>query len=232
MCQNSKVAMVVDGFVSKGFMFTAFDVTKFMRASGIQIHHSEVNTAVKEMFRDGEMSNYLRDSKDIGAPVAPLVYYHQNSDLDKYSPDWLENDPSQDKMKNDGDDGSGTVAGVAQPTPSSYGKASTSPVPVKSAKVTLPNGVHGVDKEGRLYIAPVVTQSVGLVPYQNVSIYNDNFDKVVIDPANMIAFGARMVSVNGDGRIRVCRSLLKKISPSTGLYMINTFKGTIEIRPA
>ena len=227
MCQNSAVVTVVSGFVSKGFMFTAFDVTKFLRASGSQVKHSDVNSAVKQMYRDGEMDNYLRDTKDIGAPVAPFVYYHQNSDLDKYSPDWIDNDPNQDKMKNDTvDDGSGTVAGVAQPTPSSYGKVST---PTKVTKPALPKGVSGVDKEGRLYIAPVVTQSAGLVPKQTVWIVTDNSSKLIID--TKVSSGAWGVSVNSDGRIRVCRSVLDKLGPAMG-YKVSAGHGNIEIVPA
>jgi len=228
MCQNVAVVTVVDGFVNKGFMFTAFDVTKFLRASGSQIKHSEVNSAVKQIYRDGEMSGYLRDTKDVGAPVAPFVYYHQNADLDKYSPDWIDNDPSQDNMKNDGDDGSSTVAGVAQPIASSYGKAT----PVKAihtVKASLPKGVQGVDKEGRLYIAPVVTQSAGLLPKQTVWIVTDNSTKLVIDTKT--SSGAWGVTVNSDGRIRVCRSVLSKLGTAIG-YKVSAGHGNIEIVPA
>lgn len=230
MCQNSMVVTVVDGFVSKGFMFTAFDVTKFIRASGSQIHHSDVNSAVKQMFRDGEMNGYDRAVKDIGAPVAPFVYYHPNSDVDKYSSDWLDNDPNQDKMKNDANDGSSTVAGVAQPTPSSFNVNSGSGkiTPIKVTKPVLPKGVKGVDKEGRLYIAPVITQSAGLVPKQVVWIVKDNSGLVIDAHASTGAWG---VSVNNDGRIRICRSVLSKLGPVMG-YKITANPGSIEILPA
>lgn len=228
MCQNNAVVTVVDGFVSKGFMFTAFDVTKFLRASGNQIHHSDVNTAVKQMFRHGEITGYDRAVKDIGAPVAPFVYFHPNSDVDKYSPDWIDNDPTQDNMKNDVNDGASTVAGVAQPTASSYGKVT----PVKAThtvKASLPKGVQGVDKEGRLYIAPVVTQSAGLLPKQTVWIVTDNSTKLVINTKT--SSGAWGVTVNSDGRIRVCRSVLSKLGAAMG-YKVSAGHGNIEIVPA
>lgn len=233
MCQNIAVKTVVDGFVAKGYMFTAFDVTKFLRISGSQVKHSEVNSAVKQMFRDSEMPDYLRDVKDVGAPVAPFVYYHQNADLDNYVTDWLENNPDQDGMKNDGttDDGSGkSVAGVAQPAPSAYG-SSTAPTtaPASTVKPVLPKGVKVTDNEGRLYIAPVVTHGANLVPYQSVWLVVEN-NKVLVKRCSVA--NSKAVMVNGDGRIRICRTVLKPIAKLAKVgYKVEDNCGTIEVVP-
>lgn len=228
MCHNNMVVTVVNGFVKKGFMFTAFDVTKFLRASGSTVRHSDINSAVKHMFNDGEMNDYLRDVKDVGAPVAPFVYYHQNADLDNYITDWLENNPDQDGMKNDGDIDDGS--GIVQPTASSYGTTATkAPVSVAKAtptKTTLPKGVKSTDKEGRLYIAPVVTQSAGLHPKQVVWVVTDN-SKLVIT-TNSAAKGSWPYSVNSDGRIRICRSVLDRIPKGNG-YKVSASTGNIEV---
>lgn len=240
MCQNIAVKTVVDGFVKKGFMFSAFDVTKFLRSSGSNIRHSDVNSAVKEMFRDGEMNGYLRDTKDVGAPVAPFIYYHQNADLDNYVTDWLENNPDQDGMKNDGDSDDG-VAGVAQPAKSSFGlptpvppvsSVSNADASIKTVKPVLPKGVQTTDKEGRLYIAPIMTHSAGLVPTQTVWIVTDTTsNKLVIKPSVATVQKAWPLCVNNDGRIRICRTVLKDISGGKNVlgYKVSSGSGFIEV---
>jgi hypothetical protein len=217
MCQNYEVKKVVDAFVSKGFMFTAFDVTKFLRAGGSNIRHSDVNTAVKQMFRDGEIRGYLRETYDVGAPVAPFVYYHQNADLSHYVTDWIENNPDQDGMKNDDGTVSGvsSIAGVAQPVPSSYGTtaSATSPAPAPVATSVKPMAVKGAkttDKDGRLYISPLLVNQIGLKAHALVNIEIEK-DKVVIKKPNGFASSVTLY-VNADGRIRISSSMLNSIS--------------------
>lgn len=233
MCQNIAVKTVVDGFVAKGFMFTAFDVTKLIRASGNQIYHRDVTRAVQEMFRDGEMPDYEHDTFDVGAKVAPFVYYHRNCDVANYQSDWIEKNPTQSGMLNDA---ASSTSGIAQPAPSSYGSApaaikpvGTVATPVSAVKTSLPKGVHATDKEGRLYIAPVVTQQAGLKPYQMVAVVGDGQKLVVTTSSN--ASGSWPYMVNSDGRIRICRSILSRIPKSVG-YKVSASNGNIEVVPA
>lgn len=230
MCQNIAVKTVVDGFVAKGFMFTAFDVTKFLRASGSQVYHRDVNKAVQEMFRHGEMPDYEHDTFDVGAQVAPFVYYHRNADVANYQPDWLTNNPDQTGMLNDAT----SPAGVAQPAPSSYGSSPVAPVtPVAKAPVAsvTPKGVHPTDKEGRLYVAPVVTKAAGLAPLQNVVVVKDN-GRLVIQKSAATFGQAWPYTVNSDGRIRICRSLLRMIAKDGSNFKVSAASGNIEVVPA
>jgi hypothetical protein len=178
------------------------------------------------MFRDGEMADYEQETVDVGAKVAPFVYYHRNADVNNYQKDWLENNPTQSGMLND----ASTPSGIAQPTASSYGTpAPIAPVgtvkaPVKSP--VLPKGVSATDKEGRLYIAPVITQAAGLHPMQTVWVTQDN-GKLVMKTASQPT--AWPYTVNSDGRIRVCRSLLSKIATKGSNFKVSAASGNIEI---
>lgn len=227
MCQNIAVKTVVDDFVSKGFMFTAFDVTKLLRAGGQSVRHSDVNDAVKQMYRDGEMNGYLRDTKDVGAPVAPFVYYHQNADLSNYVTDWLENNPNQDGMKNDGDNDDGSGAGISQPTPSTYGATSIPSITTSSISSSLPKGAKNTDREGRLYINPVIVQQAGFRAKQKVDVTYD-IDRIIVARLDGTKVSSHVVSVNSDGRIRICPTILRNLSPAKG-YRVCANKDVIEV---
>ena len=237
MCQNIQVKTVVDEFVSKGFMFTAFDVTNLLRSNGSQVFHSEVNKAVQEMFRHGEMTDYEKDIVDVGAPVSPFVYYHRNSDVSNYQSDWIDNNPDQNGMLND----STKDNGISQPTPSSYGVNPTpiTPTPnvtVKTTKASIPKGAYNVDKDGRLNIPPTLVNSLGVEPWDFVGVMTDSKKLVIATEtlANSISSGYyKKYMVNKDGRIRINCSILKTISGhSYSFYNIIPVKGNIEIIPA
>jgi len=210
MCDSVTKQMVqkaVTNFISKGFMFTAFDITKLLRATGQKIQHGDVQEAVKEMFRDNEMGQYVRDTKDVGAPVAPFVYYHPYSDLANYDTSWLDNNPSQDGMRNDtSTDGSQSADPVSQPTSQTVAQPQT----VSTPKPTLPRGQVMPNVEGRLNISPMLTKQIGLSPKQTVWVDIDG--KTLKIRSKSYGTNSWPITVNDDGRIRVCRTLLSKIA--------------------
>jgi hypothetical protein len=237
MCQNSTVQKVVDGLVSKGFMFTAWDVTKLARKVDPSLRHYAVNDDVQSMFRNNEMPDYEHDTKDVGAKVKPFVYYHHNGDINLYQADWVENNPTQKGMLNDAP--ASSVAGIAQPTPSTLGNPLTSTVTAMASAFTAPvvkapKGTVSPNKEGRLNISPVVTMQCGFNIKQTVWVEKEN-GKLVITPKMTSA--AYPITVNSDGRLRVCRTLLKQISqtatyfkvkPSHNLMVANSARIEIE----
>ena len=238
---DSIIRTAVDGFVQKGFMFTAYDVTKFLRKAGERVRHCEVNDIVKSMFANSEMGQYKREIKDIGAPVSPFVYAHTYSDVNDYDAAWVDTNPNQDGMKYDTTSSSGAsmvgayvpltsvgttpVAPVAPVTP-------VTPVTPKAPKVSLPIGVHKVTSEGRLNIPVSVVQSAffqsAFWNCHSVSISN-LADKIVLDPNPNV--GSHIAVINSDGRIRLSRNSLKKIS-SGELFKINQVGQQIEVTPA
>ena len=211
MCDTATKQLVettVNGFIGKGFMFTAFDITKFLRAAGQKVSHRHVNDGVKEMFRDNEMGQYVRDTKDVGAPVAPFVYYHPYSDIANYDSGWLENNPSQDGMKNDASaDGSQS----ADPANQTATTAQVAPVAQVSPSLpSLPKGQFAPNKEGRLTISSLLTKQLGLVPKQTVWVEQKGYELVIRQ--KQTGSSVWPISVNSDGRIRVCSTILSKIA--------------------
>jgi hypothetical protein len=88
---ESSVRSAVNMLVSGGKMFTAFDVTKYLRSTATAfVIHSDVNEVVKAMFRGGEMVDYEKEVIDVGAPVKPFLYFHRYSDVSDYKTDWVE----------------------------------------------------------------------------------------------------------------------------------------------
>lgn len=184
---TQKVKNTVLDLVGRGFMFTAFDVTKVLRNDGDRVRHGDVNQAIQQMFTDNELGMYTRDTVNVGAPVQPWVYYHPYSDVANYRQDWVEANPDQTGMRHaDGsatDDGDsnlstnavppvGTVAHV-QAAPSAPVTPSTTPPVAVAPGVTVgkvdasvtrsmssANRVYLPQNEGRLNIPPVLVRQI------------------------------------------------------------------------
>ena len=98
------VKQVVADFVGNGYMFTAYDITVYMRTrhSGIRMRHGKVNEIVTNMFADGEMMDYEIKTIAINLPaglVHARLYYHRLSQSSRYVQDWLTSNPAQDNMR-------------------------------------------------------------------------------------------------------------------------------------
>lgn len=227
------IRSAVDGFVQKGYMFTAFDVTKFLRKSGERIRHSDVNDVVKAMYANTQMGQYARDTKDVGAPIAPFVYYHPYSDLNNYDQHWVDNNPSQTGMKNDSQD-DGTSTQSAQSTQSApavpggchAGIPNAAPASMTSA--TVPKDAHAVtSSEGRLQIPINVVRCAGFQPNQVASLVLDG-NKLIVRSTAPGMFNS--VKVNKDGRIRINRIALSRVSNGT-LFKVERQGSEIVVQP-
>ena len=81
----SAVKDVVKGKVDKGEMFTAFDITKELKASGRRVYHSNVKPIVHALFNNGDMQGYNRSLISVsGAPVQPFLYHPCGADTSTY----------------------------------------------------------------------------------------------------------------------------------------------------
>jgi hypothetical protein len=229
MCDQvtkNKVEVIVNDFVSKGYMFTAWDVTKSLRNSGERISHRDVQDTVKEMWNLGNMTDYTRDTKHIGAPVAPFVYYHQNSDVNDYQADWMENNTDQDGMKNDGIDSTPTAVSNQSPVPVIVSVSTSIPTtgntngtvnaPVRTTSVM--SVVREVTNENRLNIPIKMLEAAGFIytPHTDFVATVLNKNSIVIENKNQ-CFNNRIVddfiiNMTSDGRIRLGRDILDCIS--------------------
>ena len=245
---------IVDGFVNKGFSFTAFDVTKSVRASGTQVYHSECKDLVNGLFNNSGMPDYSRTSVPVpGAKVDPLVYHHQNANAHGYQPDWIVSNPNQNGFKHDGsvtappsgggytplsqldvddvdaddgDDGDDDDGGV--PTVPSVSPATNKP----QSAAPLASWNIAVTKEGRLQIPINLARSNGLHPNLTVFLhYNGTVLGGKLEVKKYCASqGDHPVLVNKDGRIRVCKSILRSTIGVYPSYFVTDKNGEIEVR--
>jgi hypothetical protein len=216
---ESLIKTAVNGFVQKGYMFSAFDVTRFLRKGGERIRHNDTKDVVTEMFSNSEMGMYVRATKDIGAPVAPFIYSHPYSDISNYSADWVDTNPNQVGMCYD--------MGSSAATPMVSAVPVSSPAPVAPAVPAskLPDGVYKTTDEGRLNIPIHYVQNIINTPCVNIYQLNGGLS---ILPSSTPSYSAK---VNKDGRIRLSRSTLDKISDGE-LFKIEVKNNEIFVTPA
>lgn len=235
MCDIKIETMIrdtVNGFVAKGYMFTAFDVTRFLRKAGESIRHGDVNDIVKSMYANSEMGQgldqYQRDTKDLGKAVAPFVYYHPYTDVNNYVADWIDSNPSQNGMKND--NVAVTTPPLVTPVPL---VSSVTPVasiaPVTLTAPVLPKGVRKVTTEGRLEVPLAEMIDAGLTSHDQVTVRKAG-DVLEIESTKNSNYkgGGLTVYVNADGRLRISRFILNFVS-SGDLFKIEVANGVITV---
>jgi hypothetical protein len=174
------------------------------------------------MWNIGSVTDYTRDTKHIGAPIAPFVYYHQNSDVNDYQADWMENNTDQDGMKNDGVDSNLVPVAVPAPVvaqvpiPQTVNINDTINSPVRTTSVM--SVVREVTNENRLNIPIKMLEAAGFVSTSHIdfiaTIVNKN--SIVIESKNQY-FNNHIVddfiiNMTSDGRIRLSREILDCIS--------------------
>jgi len=83
MCDQATQTAVTDAandFISQGKMFTAYDVTRKVRAMNIQVFHKDVREVVRDMFSTGQMQNYSKRLMPIPSSPNPAFVYHPVTD--------------------------------------------------------------------------------------------------------------------------------------------------------
>jgi len=239
--KEQKTKDTVNDFVAKGYMFTAYDVTKTLRNAGEFVKHSDVNAVVQSMRSNGEMDNYEREVVDVGSSVQPFVYYHPHSDVSKYDQHWVENNPNQDGMKNDPASG-GSSSGytplssvTSKPTAPTATTSFTPPSILGTVTMSIlkKQGIVQTTKsENRLQIKLADVKKAGFTPHQTVYVHiAQNNDSVIVKDTPDTAIAKRKaLYVNKDGRLRICSTILNKLHKG-GNYKVVAASGMISVTP-
>jgi hypothetical protein len=181
-------------------LFTAFDVTRLVRAKGITVRHAEVRELVVDTYRDGLIPNYdctLHQTPNFEA----RVFHPLGEDVTCYNPDDL-------------------APGVGQPAATTAASACASTASTASGSRT-----QNVDGDGRLPIYGDITRQAGLQPYQRAFIVVDGA-KMKIDGS---LAGGNSYMVNKDGRIRISGDLLSVVFKGAQKYSISVDNGRIYV---
>jgi len=102
MCDQATQTAVTDaanGFISQNKMFTAYDVTRRVRAMNIRVFHKDVREVVRDMFSTGQMQNYSKRLMPIPSSPNPAFVYHPVTD-DPANYDPLDNLPGNRTTSN------------------------------------------------------------------------------------------------------------------------------------
>lgn len=181
-----KVETVVNQFVNDGFMFTAWDVTAFLRKNGERIFLAEVKDVIVRMFINSEMGTYTRDVVDLNLSPNPFCYFHPSCDIANYDKNWLVSNPTQIGMKLD-----------TTPTTIPYGNS-------VSCNLDSSDNIVSLTSENRLNISPALMSSIGLNPLDKYGIYyanNSQVKKLIICAETTTCNACNRVNADGRGRI-------------------------------
>lgn len=213
MCDQSTKQVVRDEVikkVSKSESFTAFDITKLVRRTGIGIRHNECKFIVHAMYREEDiMPEFQRTLVQLpGVSIQPWLYHPDSQDPDDYARSFRSDLP----------------AGSAPQVPSSLSTPST-----KSCRNLSANDDGSFDrsagKEGYLYVPVMVLQDLNLVPGDDVSV-SAKQDEVLLSRDHGQA-STTSCKVDVKGNIRLSKSIL----PSGDTFRIE-IKGTnIKVSP-
>tara|TARA_R110000824_G_scaffold12226_5_gene53501 strand:- start:532 stop:1248 length:717 start_codon:yes stop_codon:yes gene_type:complete len=225
---------VIATFNSDQTIFTAYDVTRKIRDKGEKAYHSEIRDLVTNTFNNGSITLYDRTSVDLGGGIQALVYHPNGTDPNSYDKDWIDNDPTQAKVK---------TAATTAPAASGYTPLSdldddedddededdltskTDSVHVGSVSVT---GTPGITKEGRLQIPINIVKSAGLYPAQDIFVHTVNLSKIEIR-TNRLDKSDYALTVNKDCRIRLSKNIIFKRLGVCPSYQIDEDDGTISV---
>ena len=216
---ENKIRNVVNQFVKDGYMFTAWDITAFLRKNGEKIRHSDTKDVVTAMFANTEMGNYIRNVVDVSANPNPFLYFSPACDIDNYDQDWLNSNPSQTGMKDDATVTTAT-ANVAAPV--------GTVVPLASSPSD--KSVKTLSVEGRLNVSPELLYSVGLLAGDSYSVEKSANGIVIV--AGYGSNGYFQSTVNSDGRVRLCKTCIEKYFGSKNRFKVCMNNGLIEVVPA
>ncbi len=115
MIVASSIVEVLEQKISDGEVFTAFEITKAVRAAVTDnVRHSEVRGVVNSEFLQGDMKDYSRDLCTLNTTGNPqaFVYYPE---LSKEASDHPLVDSSTVSDPDDDDDGDGTDDSLSDP---------------------------------------------------------------------------------------------------------------------
>lgn len=92
------VEEVVEEFVSKGWQFTAYNITTEAKKRGAGDRHLNLKQAVHDMFKNDEIKSYSRDLVDIKSVGSKAYLYSPSgSDVNDYDEDAIA-DSDEDNM--------------------------------------------------------------------------------------------------------------------------------------
>jgi hypothetical protein len=161
--QQNLLNTILQAKVANQEMFTAYDITMAMRASGVNIYHSEVRDEVHNFYTSGNMTNYNRKSQLVAGGVFAYVFYHCQSDPSTY----VSKNPVATPM-------------TSNSTPVASVKTAVTLTPIKptGTRNTDPSSLT-IDAWQRLRVPASITRQIGLKPYDYADVKFDSKNGII-----------------------------------------------------
>lgn len=173
------IEAVIDSYISSNRMFTAFDVTKRLRALVMHVMHKDVKKVLDSY---NWRSKYTRT---LNVTIGAFVYHDPSADPSEYDLDAIPNIPVNSGVMGQ----TGTVGMSTNTIVSDTGHIIPTPV------------VKGLlDKRGRFTISSSHVRDAGLAPYNMVKFDNDT-RKLIISKVNSDADKNATVDIKNNIRI-------------------------------
>jgi hypothetical protein len=155
--------------IAAGATFSAFDITKEVRAEKVPVVHGELKEIVHRMFDDGQMPGYDRRLVDYGGPVEAWQYYPKPATADP-----------------DDDDLDLTIPAHLQPSSlRTYPLGGPATPVVASASDPPAPGVFDADGRNTICIPSAFVRAMNYTPGDEALVY--------IDPQSQCLFVSRRV---------------------------------------
>jgi hypothetical protein len=193
---------VVGELTNQGKLFSAFDVTKMLRAKGINEPHRSVKQEVHSMYRNlGMPTNYERELVHLANNDTAWVYYPEGADPQTYDPNALpgKNMTSTDPVATDLlVQRLGRMNRMGCPTPTDAG----------------PPYIDMTDRRGRLLVRKALVQSIGLKPYDKAVVYVSPTQVAIEAASHTVNFAVgkmKIYKVDRDNAVRISAKTLKTL---------------------
>lgn len=200
MCNDLDTIKIIEDkvneFVKAGIMFSAYDVTKSLRADGEKVFHRDVRDVVRNMFANGDMGDYGRQNYTLNNGDVTFVYLNENvDDLSNYRED----------------DMSSSVPFVV-PSPKAAILAPVAPPATPAVSATTSNEwFMGQDSRGRVCVPADALRKLGVASGKSVFVHVDVFaNEIVIDTHSVTPSQETEHRVDKDNNVRIGQTLLQK----------------------
>lgn len=164
-------------------MFTAFEISRAVKAKGIGLRHREMKRDVHDAISARRSRSYTRTMTDVGAPEQAWLYHP------------ISKNPFQFNALQRGDH-SGTVAANYRPrNPISLADdGDNDPIPSG-------DGIYGCDNEGHLKLPAKEMAKIGVAANEKVHVVGDpaHHNVAIGKPAELDSDGAEVQQTNDNG---------------------------------
>jgi hypothetical protein len=211
---------VVQEWIQRGKMFTAFEVSLAVKERGVRERHRNMRDTVHEViFEHGGPASYTRTLMDVGAPEQAWVYHPMDGNPYAYRPlDRTGMDPSPADLPVI------VPARGRKPVALVWGSATTASVPA---------GAFGTDQRGRLCIPVTFLTRIGAGANQRVKVQCEpDRERLIVTKLNSLdAVTADPVyTVEPDGNVRLTQTTLDKAGiADLACYHIESNDSTISV---